>query len=150
MKNWKNHSKLSIIVAVVLSVLLIGTVAYAVSYQLNKTVPATVTITESPPTQATLYTDLLCTTEFTGTLNFGTVNTSGMPFVTVYVRTSEIAVGTINVTSDIDTSKATIGFIVGTPSSANSYKGVPVVIMLTPVAPAGGTMDFHVTVTGNS
>lgn len=152
MKNYfKSHRVLGIVLGVLLSLLAVTAVGAAVItiYNMNQNVPSTVTVTAPPPTtttvQSVLYTDLLCTQPFSGTLQFSSTDTSGTPFATLYVRTSEVPLASLVITSNLDPNFATFNYIFGTPTSANSYHGCPIVFTLTPKAV--GTVSFNINVT---
>lgn len=162
----KRFLGLPLIVSILLAVALVGGVAFAATYFLNKTIPATVTInaiptptptppptptptpTPPPPVEATLYTDALATVPIPGgyTHNFGTVDEGGTPQNPLWFRAAEITPGTINVTATGLPAGATIGFIVGTPMNSQPGKPCPLALWLSNVPV--GTYNFSFTVTG--
>lgn len=160
-KFFKLHRVLGIVLAVVLALSVVGVGAFVgiTNYNLNQTVGCNVTITQPPPTtvQVALYTDLGCTTLFTGTLQFSTTDTNGTPFSTLYfmsskgptgqVYTSGINPVTINVTSTLSPTVGTFGFIVGIPSALGNH-GCPIVFTITPTALGASSLNFSLTVTG--
>lgn len=143
-ESMKAFSKKSIAVALIAIALVATTVGAAVLYNLNKTVPATVTINQPPPVEAILYADLTGT-PFTGTLNFGTHEVSGVPQTAIYFNANQIAPSSVVVVANGLPTGAGFNYIVGTPASTGYC---PIALWLTGVTP--GTHGFTITVTGNS
>lgn len=141
---------LAVIIPMVIIACGIVGVSAAVLYNLNKTVPATVTITTPPPpppTEVTLYTDALCTTEIpVGYVHdFGTYEEGETPQNPLWFKAAEINPATINVTDDLD--GYDVGFIIGTPMGAMPGQPCPLALYLPTDMPAD-TYNFNFTVTG--
>lgn len=136
---------------------LVATTAMAISYALNKTIPASVTITSPPPppppspTAATLYSDSLATVALPAdaTFAFGSYQQGGGPTgLTVYFRATDVTPSTVVVSTTGLPDGAQVEKTVGTPDAGNP--GSPTSLQL--ALPAGlpaGTHSFSVTVTGS-
>lgn len=151
-----SRNLVSILVALSLILVMSG-VVYATVFTLNQTRTATITVSPvaggggSPPvptpTAATIYSDELCTVAVTEPIAFNPVTVgSGIGSQkTVYVKVAEITPASINVTSNIDTTKASMTWTVGTPTAT----AIPITVTIYPVAASAVTaLDFSITFTG--
>jgi hypothetical protein len=150
-KLMKTHRFLLPII-ILAAVLLVSGVALAVTYSLNKTVPATVTIV-STTAPASLYTDSLTIVPVLSgyTHNFGTVVRGGTTQSTLWFRADEVNPATINVVFTGLPAGVSGSFGVGAPSG---WLGRPTALVLSlssslSGAPAG-SYNFSFTVTGSS
>jgi hypothetical protein len=170
LKKLLNKRILIISLIVLAAMLVISGVAYAVVYELNKTIPSTAEVTAPPPpppkpTQATLYKDLECTQEIDWTvadpLDFGQIGVGDTVTKFVYFKANksssvpggygfgEIDPGSIAVTNDIDTGVATFAFIVDEPSGSLVNGNHPCMITFSVTGVGAGTSDFDIVVTGD-
>ena len=164
MFNKIRHAKWFIPILVILVVGLITGTALAVTYCLDKTIPATVTVVEPLPppcTQVTLYTNLDCTVEYVPPLAYGTLTVGGSPVTKIlYFKSNvdsmgnpypagEIKPSTIVVTSTINPAVATLMSIVGTPFGAVNGNH-PCMLTLSVLPVGAGTSNFNIHVTGAS
>ena len=150
-RKWHNIP-IAVISAILAIVLLAGSV-YAITYNLNKTIGATVTITapEPEPTEVTLYTDALCSTPIpVGYIhNFGTVLQGGTPQNPLWFKAAEINPATIAIATTGLPGDAQVAFFVGTPMGGQPGQPCTIAMWLPSDLPAG-TYDFSFTVTGTN
>lgn len=153
LKRFYKPRLLLIALAIVGVTIMLSGVAFAVSYNLNKTIPATVEILPTPtptPIEVTLYTDALATNPLPQgyTHDFGDVMQGGTPQNPLWFRASEINPSTINVVGSGLPVGASIDFMVGTP--INSMAGHPCTLALWLTNFPIGVSNFNFTVTGTS
>jgi len=156
--------RIPLIAIVALSLVLVGGgAALAVTYTLDETIPATVTVAiPEPPTDANLYTDLECTIPWSGTMDFGTLTAAGQTSTKfLYFKANrstsvpggygfgEIDPASVVVTSDIDPLVATFMSIVGEPFGAVIAGNHPCMITFSVIAVGNGTTNYNIHVTGN-
>ncbi len=143
--------KIRTIILVVASLLILATGALAVAYLLDRTVPATVTITAQPgPLAANIYGDPAGMVPFVGSLNFGTVAQGDMVTIisAFYFRGTEINPTTVTVTSNLPNNRGTLDASVG---AVNNYGNYPVTLTLAVKPNADlGQLQMEIRVRGRS
>ncbi len=143
--------KLKTVILVLVALLVMVTSVLAVAYLLDRTVPATVTITTPPgPMTANIYSDPAGLVPFVGGISFGTVAAGDTITIisAFYIRGTEINPATVTVTSNLPNNQGTLDASVG---AMNNYGNYPVTLTLATKPQADlGQLQIAIRVRGQS